>query len=976
MRPSWPGTIADCIHCQIEKTPSSIALIEEEVDVSYQELADSASSIVSSLQRLGIAAGHRILVVQEPGKDQISTMLAAFKLGAVYVPVDLRQPVERLRDVLEECRPNIILCHAKTIVLGNSLSSGSGIPPVLDVSNIELQYEALTLSPIVNPTTVAIILYTSGSTGKPKGIALSHANLCHHLEGMTTTLKLDNEVILQQSALTFDLAISQALMALCTGGSLVLVSQSQRRDIAGLPALMARKNVTLTLAIPSEYASWLRFGCESLRTCNAWKVALSAGEVLTSSLVSGFSSVLGSMPQIINVYGAAEGTIASHCTPINSPSDGGAISVGKPLPNYATYIMDEKLRPLPIGYPGEICVGGCGVSIGYLNDDVLTSSKYVPDAYASDDALSRGWTRIHRTGDRGRLAKDGSLCFEGRIGNDTLIKLRGIRVELEDVESVIIRQAKGILEQAVVSVRGDPEFLIAHVVFSQNGKGVNRDSFLRSLLSSLPLPQYMRPAILIPIDRMPLNAHGKTDRRAIFEFPLPEFSPAIDGDRRELTQTERALKALWDETLPSELTDMTDLHPGLTFFDVGGNSLLLITLRDLIARRLSVVLPLADLYEFHTLELMAQRIETATRANPLDWEKEASVDNLALASASPKFRDPDNGLVVLMTGATGALGSRLLKHLLKDNRFSHIHCIAVRQPTKTRHDSEKLSYYGGDLGAQHLGLPVDKFEELAADVDVILHLGANRSFWDNYRVMRGSNVDSTKALVALAAPRKVPIHFISSGGLFFVGSAFADRKTISDLPEAPCDSPPPNESDGYLKTKWVSEKILENAAKQLNLPVTIHRPMPVRSVKLSTGNSLPALEELRNITQAMNIKSVSPVAKGHFDLIKTDELAMNIISTIFKRFDAFQYSSSTGDATQVPISYVHHHSSVRLTTEDFGLIWSHNQRSTESIESISGPEWIGRVKAAGFSYIIASQDLQFLDEVPNRKVDGTISSRR
>ncbi|KAJ5587845.1 lovastatin nonaketide synthase [Penicillium hispanicum] len=954
MRSCWPETVDACIDRHAAQAPDLVALVDggiDSVDITYRELSNRATCIASALH--GLKVGDRVVIAQEPGFDQISAILATFRLGAVYVPVDTRQPIQRLRDVVEDCQATIILCHTKTIELADSLSSGK--TPILNTSSIEQKQQMMIEPRSVSPKSPAMILYTSGSTGKPKGTVLSHGNFCHHLEAMATTLKVEKDIILQQTAFTFDLAMSQTLICLCTGSTLVIVPQPQRSDVVAITSLISQKNVTFTFATPSEYAVWLRFG-ENLQSCNKWRLAVSGGELLTPALVDEFRTVLKHAPQVINSYGPSEVTIGSHCTPVNSPSNGRAFPVGKALPNYTTYIMDENLNPLPVGYPGEICIGGCGVTLGYLNNQDLTRSKYASDSFASEYTLSRGWTQIQRTGDRGRLTSDGSLHFHGRMGNDTIVKLRGIRVELEDIENVILRQAGGVLDQAVVSVRGDPAFLIAHVVFSQNGASTNHDLFLKDLLSSLPVPQYMRPAMLIALDGLPLTPHSKTDRRAIAKLPLPATSQVFSGDRAYLTQAEKALKAVWNEILPSELIDLTASRPDITFFDAGGNSLLLIKLQDLIRRRFSAVLSLVDIYEAQTLELMAKRIETATRAARLDWAEETSIGDISLPSMPPKAGAVRaSSLVVIMTGATGALGSRVLTQLLSDSRVSHIHCVAVRGNSKKRQDSSKVSYHAGDLSQPYLGLATEKFEELSANVDAVLHIGANRSFWDNYQVTRQPNVNSTKALVALAAPRKAPVHYISSGGVFFVEPTPMTSQG-SKLPESRCDSSPPSDgSDGYLASKWVSEKILENAAEKIHLPVTIHRPMPVQSPSASTSNHLQALTELRDITQAQGLNNVSSGVKGHFDLIKADDLATAVSSAIFGETIASPSSSPA-------VSYVHHPGSVRLGTDDLASVWDQVAKPAEEKEKISGPEWIGLVKAAGFSYLIVSQEFQFIGE--------------
>ncbi|KAE8133672.1 lovastatin nonaketide synthase [Aspergillus pseudotamarii] len=967
---NWPNSISECINHHVAVVPDSISIQDDgnKNGITYRALGNRSNHITLFLRGLELPAGSRVSVIQEPGVDHICSMLATFQLGMVYVPVDLRQPLSRLRELLDDCQPSVILCHKATAELAESLSSEK--TSIVNVSDISSSQDMKPASP-VDPSLPAMILYTSGSTGKPKGIILSQATLCQHLEGMAKTLGLGKETILQQSAPTFDLAISQTLMALCTGCTLIVVPQSKRGDAFQITQLMVQEGITFTFATPSEYASWLRHGHEQLQYLKTWKFALSGGEILTPRLVDEFNSLCGCTPQIINVYGPAEITIASHCISVQNSSHDEVLSVGKPLPNYTTYIMDENMKPLPIGYPGEIYIGGCGVSIGYLNHAQLTHSKYIADPFISEEHSSRGWTRFHRTGDRGRLASDGSLHFEGRIGSDTIVKLRGIRIELEDIESTIVQQAKGIIEQAVVSVRGNPEFLIAHVVFSRERADLDRNYFLKGLQSSLALPQYMRPALIIELEQLPVNAHFKTDRSAVAELELPSINRIADTDQSQLlTDAEKALKGVWDEVLPIELINMIDAQPDQTFFEAGGNSLLLIKLQDLVRRRFSAVLSLEELYEASTLKLMAQRIENAHQDAKIDWGQETSTSTLTLVSIPTRTCKPrDNGAVVILTGATGSLGSRLLAQLMGDSRVSQIRCVAVRRQFESPGEPGKVSYYAGDLSKQYLGLPKNVFEQLSGEADVILHVGADRSFWDRYQAMRGPNVNSTRALVALAAPRRVRIHYISSGGVFSTHQG--DMKDFPTPFPVPCSQLPPNDgSNGYLATKWASEKILENAAEQLSIPVTIHRPLHVAPKTMSDEHE-EALAELRAINKKHNITIKSSNIRGHMDLVKADEVASNIVTTMFAPagLTAPMDSAAAQLATneRYPVSYVHHQSSVRLTVEDLASIWEQSLGEKEGAKFLSGPEWIGFAKRVGFSYIVASQNFQIesgADEAP------------
>ncbi|KAK1141035.1 putative Hybrid PKS-NRPS biosynthetic cluster [Aspergillus melleus] len=959
VQPNWPANVADCIGVSLATNPDKVALkVDGGLEITYRELSNRASRIASAVKNANIQQGSRIAILLEPGLDQVASMIAMFRLGSIYVPLDLRQPAPRIKALLEDCQPGAVLYHAATVELAGSLLP-SGRTKLLDISVVDTE-PAPSCSAPIGGDSPAMILYTSGSTGTPKGIVISHANICHHLESMSQALGFGAEVMLHQSAPTFDLAVSQVLMALCHGGTLIIVPQSKRGDVLEITKIMAGQHVTSTVATPSEYSAWLRYGRANLRSCTTWSVALSGGEQLTSRLIQEFDTMHGCSPRVVNIYGPAEITISSNCLTVPRTEINFAVPVGPTLPNYSVYIVDSNMKPLPLGMSGEICIGGCGVTLGYLNNDSLTQKKYIINPFAPEAHRARGWTRMVRTGDRGRLSLDGSLVFEGRMGDDSVIKLHGIRVELEDIESVILRQAGGAIDQVIVSVRGDPQFLVAHVVLPSSLADIDQEVFLEDLRSNLPLPLYMCPARIVSVTEFPLNAHSKADRLAIARLALPPTALRGPSAGFELTDIQKELKGLWDGVLPQELVDISAAHSDLNFFQVGGNSFLLLTIQDLIRKRFSVTLTLADLYEASTLGRMAARIKNAERDREIDWDSETSIQHIIPAvpvESSP--RSNNDGLVVVMTGSTGTLGFELLRQLVADAHISRIHCVAVRElnddaksaARRSRLDMAKVSYYHGDLADPDLGLPRETFCSIAAEVDLILHSGANRSFWDRYTAYRGANVQSTKSLVAMALARKVPIHFLSSGGV-----------------SASTEFPATDGTNGYIASKWASERILETTADRFGIPVYIHRPMPTISDNHAAHQK--ALAELRRITHDQHILVSAENISGHIDLFQVDQLAEKIVQAMFGKpatIAALGVDGVLNSRDQYrPLSYINYQSPIRLTTDDLGSIWDGRAGSSSDTTTLTGPEWIGAVKAAGFPYIVSSQDLQILEPGQDR----------
>jgi acyl-coenzyme A synthetase/AMP-(fatty) acid ligase len=275
-------------------------------------------------------------------------------------------------------------------------------------------------------------------------------------------------------------------------------------------------------------------------------------------------------------------------------------SVGKPIPNTSVYISGPNGEPQPVGFPGEICAGGKGVALGYLerNADI---TKFLREPLTKYPNASRDFSAVYKTGDKGCLRDDGSIILMGRMEGDTVIKLRGLRINLDETAHAILIAAKGNLTDAIVTVRGSPEFLVAHVISTH--KGTSSPDYLSGLLSRLTLPQYMMPSLILPLDRFPTTANGKVDRKAVAAMSLPK---QIDEGKHHipLNVIEGEMQLIWKEIL-GESRGAAIVGPETDFFAVGGSSLLLLRLQHIIKENMGVRIELADLYQSSSLRNMA-----------------------------------------------------------------------------------------------------------------------------------------------------------------------------------------------------------------------------------------------------------------------------------------------------------------------------------------------------------------------------------
>jgi hybrid polyketide synthase/nonribosomal peptide synthetase ACE1 len=604
----------------------------------------------------------------------------------------------------------------------------------------------------------------------------------------------------------------QIFTAICFGGKVYLLPRRFRGDARAIGDAISHHGITHTYGTPSEYFSWLKYTePEALRT-SSWKTALVGGEFLARSLLKEFAALNKSDLRFLHMYGTTESTFCASVMELPYTQEASEDDNTKPnypagvaLPNYTLYVLDEQMKPLPSGLQGEIAIGGAGVGFGYLNNPSLTDEKFVKDIFATDEDRARGWTMMQRTGDLGRWREDGAIFIEGRISGDTQVKLRGLRLDLREVENAMLHTSNGALNEVVVSVRRaspeSPEFLVAHVVFDQSHAQEDHEQSIRLLRSRLELPQFMCPAFIIPVDRMPATASGKLDRKAVAALPLPEDNTSTE--EIELTPTEERLKRVWEDVLSSDLAKIHRITPETDFFHVGGTSLLLLGLQEKIKVEFKVEITLVDLFELSVLSSMARKLEgESEKLEDIKWEEETVLTPAILELTKGPLHPVkhSNSKVVILTGGSGYLGKGLIRDLIADPTVKEIHCLGVRNAASRTEiiGLDKVSLYEGDLKQPRIGLSQEVIDDLFGRADLIIHNGADISYMKTYQSLRQSNALTTKELVEWSMPRMVPIHYISTAGIgmFAPGTPFG-ASSAARFP------PPIDGSMGYTACKWV-----------------------------------------------------------------------------------------------------------------------------------------------------------------------------
>ena len=942
----WPNTLIKKFDTIQQQYGDEVAIKDSLGQSTYAQLAKQVHSIAAAIIDRGLAIESRIAVLCQPSIDSIACILAILQTGCVYVPLDLSLPRSRHAVILADCKPSLILCHYPTLESASELSDQKMC--IVSVSET-VSSDNNKVRNLATPNSPAFLLYTSGSTGTPKGILLSHTGFINCLASITAKLGLGKEVVLQQSSSGFDMSIAQIFFALGNGGTLVIASQSTRGDPIEITKLMLKEKVTFTIATPSEYLMLLRHGNDSLQQYSTWRNACLGGEAVMEQIKREFSQLNSSEVILTDCYGPTE---ISVCTTLKAVSlepnkhrNGSAYgSVGKAIPNTSIYIVDEEGNPVPIGFPGEICIGGVGVALGYFGRPELNETKFLPDPFATAEDLARGWKTMYKTGDKGRLAEDGSLIFMGRKDHDNQVKLRGLRIELEEIADNLIQTSEGFLSDAVVSVRGDPEFLVAHVVFAP-GKSLS-DAEIQLLAKHLPLPQYMHPAMTIPMQRLPTNSNGKTDRKAISLLPLPVkmFDPK-SLPQEPLTLAEGQLKLIWENVLQTALT--LPLTPASDFFMAGGNSLLLVKVQAAIKNSFSVAISIQDLYQSSTLGSMAACVTAKKAQQPqqelIDWDTETSVpDSMRIHERHDQSKRPfkENDREILLTGASSFLGAAVLSSLLKDHRVGRIHCIAISADSEKHLPlSNKIKVYPGSLLNPTLGLSKSECSMIECSVDLILHAGAAGHCLNNYSSLRIPNFYSTRFLARLANSHGIPLHFLSSNRVTLLSGSDA-------LPPVSVSSHPParDGSEGYTASKWASECFLENFAKESGLTVCVHRPCAVIGDLASSEDALNALLRYSILMRA--VPRFENFA-GFFDFDDVNNVAAELAKDVF----ANHQRRETGDA--IPsIRFRHYSGGAKTPVSDFKprMEQIHNVQFAE----VKMAEWIKMARGFGIEDLIVS----------------------
>ncbi|MEH1848674.1 MAG: amino acid adenylation domain-containing protein [Nostoc sp.] len=583
-----------CIHQvfeqQVERTPNAIALIFDNQQLTYRELNNQANRVAHYLQKLGVKPEVLVSICMERSPAMVIGLLAILKAGGAYLPLDPTYPKERLGFMLADAQASVVLtqqhlvkelppCQAQVVCIDGDWEEDDHENPVSHVIANNLAY----------------VIYTSGSTGKPKGVLIEHDNVVRLLSTTQAQFNFNTRDIWTLfHSIAFDFSVWEIWGALLYGGRLVIVPYWVSRSPEAFYNLLCTEQVSVLNQTPSAFRQLIAAEA-SINTDReiALRLVIFGGEALEiQSLKPYFERHGDQCPQLVNMYGITETTVhvTYHQLTVADLEQKCGSLIGRPIADLQVYILDKNQQPVPVGIMGEMYVGGAGLARGYLNQPELTAQRFITDFLSTQPGR-----RLYKTGDMIRYLPNGSLEYLGRI--DHQVKIRGFRIELGEIEAAL---AKHPAVREVVAIAWEDKLgeksIIAYVVFSHTS--APSISELRTHVLEL-LPEYMIPSAFVVLDALPLTPNGKVDRRALPDPQglRPELTAAYEAPKSDI---EQAIATVWQEVLHIEKVGVND-----NFFDLGGNSLLIVQVNNKLRKLFNQDLSIVEIFQNPTISSLA-----------------------------------------------------------------------------------------------------------------------------------------------------------------------------------------------------------------------------------------------------------------------------------------------------------------------------------------------------------------------------------
>jgi amino acid adenylation domain-containing protein len=666
---------------QVERTPDNIAVIEPQQEeyrtyrtdmtyISYRELNEKTNRLARRLRSNGIRQDQLVGVLLNRSLALVESILATWKAGGAYIPIDPQYPQQRINSILNDSNAKVILTQSAYPAPQPALNHRHKI---IDLSTPWDSLPGDTAGGEENIETddLAYVIYTSGSTGKPKGVTVEHMGMTNHIQAKIHDLQLTGKSIVAQNASqTFDISVWQMFAALCTGGKTVIYPDQLVLEPTEFLSRVIKDEITILEVVPSYLSMMMDTLDMQDRNFRALDYLLVTGEELKPHLVKRW---FRDYPQIkmINAYGPTEASddITHHL--MEQAPEVDRVPIGKPLRNLHIYIVDEYMKLCPPGVKGEILVSGIGVGRGYLQDVQKTAQAFIEDPFNEKKGI-----RLYKTGDLGSWLPDGSIAFFGR--EDHQVKIRGFRIELGEIESQLLTLAP-IKDVAVLAIdeanpgnnRGNKS-LCAYFVADKP-----LDSREIKIHLSEHLPDYMVPSYMVQMEKIPLTPNGKVDRKA---FPLPGAT-VKEKFMAPGNEVEEKLVEIWSEVLGIE---KDSIPIDANFFNLGGHSLKAIAMVSMIHKKLNVKIPLAEVFRTPAIKELGEYIMSADREKFISIEPVSRKEYYPLSSGQ-------NRLYILQKIDPGSVAYNMPGTFVFDGEINRTWLKNIVKKVIRRHDSLRTS---------------------------------------------------------------------------------------------------------------------------------------------------------------------------------------------------------------------------------------------------------------------------------------------
>jgi len=802
-------TIVDLFEEQVEKTPDNIAVVFEDQKLTYRELNEKANQLARYLVQNGVKYKDVIGLRMNKSLEMIICIIAIIKTGCCYLPFNMAYPEDRVNYMLEDSNCKILL------TLNNSNNIKYSIENLnIDLSNTSIyqgNFDNLNIK--ISPEDLIYIIYTSGSTGKPKGAMLCHRNVVRLIKNENYLFDFsENDVWTMFHSVAFDFSVWEMYGALLYGGKLILVADDIAKDPKLFLDLLRKEQVTVLNQTPSYFYNLqdveLSIEDKDLKV----RYIIYGGEALNPLLIKPWKQKYN-FTKLINMYGITETTV--HVTfkelskeDLNSSSS----LIGRPIPTLKTYVLDKFLNLQPYNAIGQLCVAGDGVCVGYLNRPDLNSTKFINNPFNSHE-------KIYLSGDNGFLSRSGDLYYEGRIDNQ--FKLRGFRIELDEIESKIL--SNPCVSKCIVlpkKVDNKDTQLIAYIVCNKDIATSELKNYIYNLL-----PTYMIPSHFVKLKSIPLTPNGKADRKKLLSIDI-----VLDNNVVYIAPRNK-----FEEDFISVVENCLNISGiGIehNLLDIGTDSLTLMRISiDLLNK--SYIINIQDIYEYKTIKNISDNLNNLHTSNNVE-----NTDSIMFNFDETFHQNNKLSENILLTGATGFLGSHLLYDIIK-NSSANVYCLVRNRNNKTGKERlvKKLNYYfgteldeyidsrikiaEGDITLDRLGLSDDNYNYFANNIDTVIHSAALVSHYGSSSVFKKMNVQGTSNIVDFCTNNNIKLNYIST---ISVAGESVDSINESVMFDEHCLYVGQNYSDNiYIKTKFDAERLVLNAIVNKKLNATIYR---------------------------------------------------------------------------------------------------------------------------------------------------------